>query len=113
MKLKGKCISGFGMQGQIPATLVDEQPHRYSHAYEHFGFISVKSKDHFRGKELVFRREKLTSLLKAASSASAPFCLDTLPEIKGSPVLLVREGFAEIQPEGLPSSPPAFVIALH
>lgn len=43
------------------------------------------------------------------SSAIGFFCLDKLPEIKGSAELLPREAFAEDQPVSLPSSPPALV----
>ena len=49
----------------------------------------------------------LVEQTQLTSSGIGFFCLDKLPEIKGSPVLLLREGFAEDQPVCLPSSPPA------
>lgn len=48
-----------------------------------------------------------TSLLKAGSLEAGFFCLERAPELKGIPLVLVREGFAEDQPEILPSSAPA------
>ncbi|GKF51904.1 hypothetical protein Tco_0148371, partial [Tanacetum coccineum] len=43
----------------------------------------------------------------AGSLEAGFFCLERAPELKGIPPVRVREGFAEDQPEILPSSAPA------